>query len=405
MADWIGIQASTFLNWINITLDKAEAPRIESLEEGLKTGASLIRVLEVVCKKPLTKKWKKDPKLRIQQIENINLAFAFMEKEGGVKVVNIGSEDINNGSLKLILGLIWTIIYNFEVLPGLKEKGKNAANAKNALLEWIQSKIPERNIKNLKADWHDGTNVCALTNALGKELYDGRTLIPLADGMTGANAIENAKVGIATAAEKIMVPELLSAENLTNPACDENSMVTYLNMFRSYAKPEPKVSTEYMDPVPEPQDEGNEYMDPVPEPQDEGNEYMDPVPEPVAEAAGEKVPGWERPADWRTYDGIDLGGRQKIRVYFSTTTSNVIIRKNTEALQNLLTVKKVHERPDFEPWVPLDMDMEREFRNKIFEKAGTRESPFLFVDDEFIGGYDKLVELNEQDLLDDLINY
>ena len=28
--------------------------------------------LEVVCKKPLTKKWKKDPKLRIQQIENIN---------------------------------------------------------------------------------------------------------------------------------------------------------------------------------------------------------------------------------------------------------------------------------------------------------------------------------------------
>ena len=58
-----------------------------------------------------------------------------------------------------------------------------------------------------------------------------------------------------------------------------------------------------------------------------------------------------------------------------------------------------------QPWVPLDMDMEREFRNKIFEKAGTRESPFLFVDDEFIGGYDKLVELNEQDLLDDLINY
>ena len=44
--------------------------------------------------------------------------------------------------------------------------------------------------------------------------------------MTGANAIENAKVGIATAAEKIMVPELLSAENLTNPACDENRCVS-----------------------------------------------------------------------------------------------------------------------------------------------------------------------------------
>ena len=175
-------------------------------------------------------------------------------------------------------------------------------------------------------------------------------------------------------------------------------MVTYLNMFRSYAKPEPKVSTEYMDPVPEPQDEGNEYMDPVPEPQDEGNEYMDPVPEPVAEAAGEKVPGWERPADWRTYDGIDLGGRQKIRVYFSTTTSNVIIRKNTEALQNLLTVKKVHERPDFEVclarmsrrtvclrvpavarFAAAEEDRQTERAREACARASERASPFVIV--------------------------
>ena len=31
-----------------VQLDKAEAPRIESLEEGLKTGASLIRVVRAV---------------------------------------------------------------------------------------------------------------------------------------------------------------------------------------------------------------------------------------------------------------------------------------------------------------------------------------------------------------------
>jgi len=400
MADWIGIQNSTFLNWVNITLDKAGADRIESLEEGLKTGAALIRILEVVCKKPLGKKWKENPKLSIQQVENINLAFAFMEKEGGVKVVNIGPEDINNGQLKLILGLIWTIIYNFEVLPGLKEKGEKAANAKNALLQWIQSKIPERGIKNLKADWHDGTNVCALTNALGKELYGGATtLIPGAEDMNPDNALENAKIGIATAAEKISVPELLSPENLSNPACDENSIITYLNMFRKAEKPEPEVGQEYMDPVPN-DDSKNEYMDPVPN-DDSKNEYMDPAPT----AASNKTPPWERAADWRTYEGLDLGGRCKITVYFSTTTSNVIIRKNTEALQNFLTVKKVHERPDFRPWIPLDMDMDREFRNKIFEKAGTRESPMLFIDDEFVGGYDKIMELNEMEEFDKLLDY
>jgi len=413
MADWIGIQASTFLNWINITLDKAGADRIESLEEGLKTGTALIRVLEVVCKKPLTKKWKKDPKLSIQQVENINLAFQFMEKEGGVKVVNIGPPDINTGNLKLILGLIWTIIYNFEVLPGLKEKGEKAASAKNALLQWIQSKIPERGITNLKKDWHDGTNICALTNALGKEIYGGATtLIPGAEGMQPATALENAKTGISTAAEKICVPELLSPENLSNPVCDENSIITYLNMFRKAEKPEPKededAGQEYMDPVPN-DDAGQEYMDPVPN-EDAGQEYMDPVPNDDAgqeymDPVPNKVVPWERAADWRTYEGVDLGGRCKITVYFSTTTSNVIIRKNTEALQNLLTVKKVHERPDFRPWIPLDMDMDREFRNKIFEKAGTRESPFLFIDDEFVGGYDKIVELNEMEEFDKLLDY
>lgn len=41
------------------------------------------------------------------------------------------------------------------------------------------------------------------------------------------------------------------------------------------------------------------------------------------------------------------------------------------------------------------MDMEKDFRDKIFEKAGTRTTPMLFVDDEFVGGYDKCNELDE----------
>jgi glutaredoxin len=56
------------------------------------------------------------------------------------------------------------------------------------------------------------------------------------------------------------------------------------------------------------------------------------------------------------------------------------------ALQRLLEEKKVHLRPDFEQWIPVDMEMERDFRNQIFEKAGQRETPMLFVDDEFVGG-------------------
>ena len=53
--------------------------------------------------------------------------------------MNITGEDIWNGSLKLILGMIWTIIYQFQV-SRMDIDGKK--NPKEALLEWIKSKIP-----------------------------------------------------------------------------------------------------------------------------------------------------------------------------------------------------------------------------------------------------------------------
>jgi glutaredoxin-related protein len=92
-------------------------------------------------------------------------------------------------------------------------------------------------------------------------------------------------------------------------------------------------------------------------------------------------------------------------MYYSSTTSSQVIRKNTESLQKILEAKKVHLRPDFEPWIPVDVDMEKAFRDKIFEKAGQRETPMLFIDDEFAGNYEKLMEMNEFGELDAIFDY
>jgi glutaredoxin-related protein len=40
-----------------------------------------------------------------------------------------------------------------------------------------------------------------------------------------------------------------------------------------------------------------------------------------------------------------------------------------------------------------------------FRQAGQRETPLLFVDDEFVGGYDKVMELNEMGELDKVFKY
>lgn len=72
------------------------------------------------------------PRIRVQKVENVNKALEFIASRG-VKLTNIGSEgtvksvycrphqtdilrvDIVDGNLKLILGMIWTLILRFTI--------------------------------------------------------------------------------------------------------------------------------------------------------------------------------------------------------------------------------------------------------------------------------------------------
>ena len=52
-----------------------------------------------------------------------------------------GPEDIYGGNLKLILGLIWTLIKEYQI----KSSGKGLST-KKAMLAWINTVIPEYKI-------------------------------------------------------------------------------------------------------------------------------------------------------------------------------------------------------------------------------------------------------------------
>jgi hypothetical protein len=55
----------------------------------------------------------KHPKLRMQRLENATAALRLI-RESGCKLVAIGPEDVVDGSQKLLLGLIWTLILRFQ---------------------------------------------------------------------------------------------------------------------------------------------------------------------------------------------------------------------------------------------------------------------------------------------------
>jgi glutaredoxin len=115
---------------------------------------------------------------------------------------------------------------------------------------------------------------------------------------------------------------------------------------------------------------------------------------------GEHIPG--SIFDVSVLESESLGGEGKIRVFFSTTSSNEKSKRDRFSLESLLQQKKVHLRPDFEPWHAVDI-CDKEDRDAIFRKAGTRNLPIVFVDDKYVGDYDALMVLEEQGKLDGLL--
>ena len=107
---------------------------IENIQTDFGDGIKLVDLLEVISAEPLGK-FNKNPKMKIHKIQNVNIGLDFIAKKG-VKLWGISSEDIVDENLKLILGMIWTIILRFAIADISEEE----LNAKEALLLWCKKK-------------------------------------------------------------------------------------------------------------------------------------------------------------------------------------------------------------------------------------------------------------------------
>lgn len=110
------------------------------------------------------------------------------------------SKAIVDGNLKLILGLIWTLILHYSIsMPVWEDEGDDDAKKqtpKQRLLGWIQNKIPYLPITNFNQNWQDGKALGALVDscAPGKSLTPtvgvflarrprGRSAVPAGGGV------------------------------------------------------------------------------------------------------------------------------------------------------------------------------------------------------------------------------
>ena len=239
------------MRWANAKL----APRgiaVSRVGTDFCDGTALINLLEV-CSGQSLGRYCHRPTMKLQRLENCTLALNFLRAQG-VKLVNIGPEDIVEGREKLILGLLWSIILHYQIaLSGedssssgsgsgstngrstgmttttttstTSTSGKSESSAKADLLRWVQARIPAYGVRNFTSDWQDGRALCALVNAVDATQCRGHA------ALSPRTALANARQGV-DAAAALGVPRIVEAEELAGPACDEHALMTYIACFR-----------------------------------------------------------------------------------------------------------------------------------------------------------------------------
>jgi actinin alpha len=223
---WERIQKKTFTAWINSHLAKVGL-KIEEITTDLSDGLKLIRLLEVLSGDTITG-YEKNPGLRIKKVVNVGIALKFVESHG-VKLVGIGPEEVVDGNLKIILGMIWTIILRFQI----QDISEEELSAREALLLWVQKKTKgyrDVNVQNFHLSFQDGLAFCALIHKHRPDLIDY-------DSLRKENKAYNLQLAFDVAEKHLGIAKILDVNDIVNiPKPDERSIMTYVaSMYHVFA--------------------------------------------------------------------------------------------------------------------------------------------------------------------------
>lgn len=227
-AIWKRIQQNTFTRWANEHL-KTVNKYIACLESDLSDGIRLLALVEVLSGKKLPR-YNARPTMKAQKLNNVDTALQFLTNEEKVKLVNISSSDIVEGNLKLIMGLMWTLILHYSISMPVWEGEDDfdpSLTPKQRLLKWIQNKIPDVPVNNFTTDWNDGKAIGALVDSIAPGLCpDWKNWKP-------EENVKNVGEALQLAEDWLDVPQLIKPKEMANRKVDELSMMTYLSQFPS----------------------------------------------------------------------------------------------------------------------------------------------------------------------------
>eukprot|EP00013_Stygamoeba_regulata_P025135 CAMPEP_0177646188 /NCGR_PEP_ID=MMETSP0447-20121125/9643_1 /TAXON_ID=0 /ORGANISM="Stygamoeba regulata, Strain BSH-02190019" /LENGTH=1082 /DNA_ID=CAMNT_0019148709 /DNA_START=58 /DNA_END=3306 /DNA_ORIENTATION=+ len=214
-------QQRAFLGWVNYHLDDGGFPRIKSLGSGFKKGSPLLQLLEVLTGIELSRKGNMRAMIKAQELDNLHIAFKFLEAEG-FGLVGIGPNDVWEENSKLIMGLMWQLILFYQVSSSAAdEESADGSAAAQEVIDWVNTRIAPFDVQvtDLTSSFQDGKAFAALVASLDAT-YDRSAVV--ATPSAASRALKSAE-------QRLAVPALVEAADLMD--LDHKVVLTYLGMM------------------------------------------------------------------------------------------------------------------------------------------------------------------------------
>eukprot|EP00808_Paulinella_micropora_P011659 g82013.t1 len=215
-------QEKAFLNWINAELGEGSCISLDQLSNGV----LILKLAEKVIGKKAGKYHKK-PRGRFQKLENINKFLALL-KEGGFDVSDVNPSDLEEKDSKILLSLLWRMMYRLEGSDGKDGKGGQVTEKLNRqktqaeLMSWAQT--ASGSPVSFPESFKDGKTLAGLVNGISPGSIDAKTI-------QGMSPLDVTKLALKVAEEKYGVKATFTADELIQGG-DKQALIDYLSKLR-----------------------------------------------------------------------------------------------------------------------------------------------------------------------------
>eukprot|EP01114_Cavostelium_apophysatum_P014749 TRINITY_DN38_c0_g3_i1.p2 TRINITY_DN38_c0_g3~~TRINITY_DN38_c0_g3_i1.p2 ORF type:complete len:624 (-),score=257.07 TRINITY_DN38_c0_g3_i1:2085-3956(-) len=220
LAPWVAVQKKTFTKWTNSHLKKV-GTEVVDVQTEFDTGIKLMMLIKALYGVDVPK-YNSNPKMRPHKLDNLSLAFSMIEK-AQIKTNFLKTTHLLDHDLKMILGMIWAIILDYQI----KGISVEDLSAKEALLLWCQKKTKgynHVNVRDFSASWRDGLALAALIHHHRPDLIDF-------DSLQQENHKDNLRLCFDVAKKDLGIEPLLDVEDVDVERPDDKSIMTYISEF------------------------------------------------------------------------------------------------------------------------------------------------------------------------------